>query len=142
MPALYHITVACVHPGAIQTQLFDNSSSHCEDTSISQAGIVLKKEDMQKMLTQADGTSSTEAAHQILDQVADGYTRIMVGLDSKIFDWAVRLAPRFFYNTYAFNTLTVSATLAGKLYQFRKAVLASALVAYGLNKARQPKARL
>jgi short-subunit dehydrogenase len=132
VPELRHITVSCVHPGAIQTELFTNSSSHVTDTNIAQAGVVLKKEQMQKMLTAAGGTSSKAAAQQILNQTADGYTRIMVGLDAKIFDWAIRFAPRFFYGRFTFSALTVTATLLGKLNQLKTPIFFALLVLYWL----------
>jgi NAD(P)-dependent dehydrogenase (short-subunit alcohol dehydrogenase family) len=75
-----HVGVAVVHPGHIGTKIVSNTVP----------GDVL--------FANTAPISAEEAAAMILDGVAAGSTRIIVGEDARVVDWAVRLFPRGAYS--------------------------------------------
>lgn len=74
------VTVSCVHPGGIRTDIVKNTS-----VGGTGAGAMLALLDKYAM------TSSDDAARVILDGVAKSRSKILVGLDAKIIDLAVRV---------------------------------------------------
>ena len=129
-----HVTVACVHPGHVGTDIATLSEVSSDagaalDTARTRAariGVERAESMTLEELRLAVGNrfkemaplSAKEAAAQILDGVKKGRTRIMVGEDAIIIDLLTRMFPRLVYNDYFITFVimpwTFTATRIGK----------------------------
>jgi short-subunit dehydrogenase len=82
-----NLLVTVVHPGAIATNIMENSPYMSEEDK-QKANLKLQNVKMQKMLT-----SAKDAAKQIVDGVLSGKKRIIIGKDAKLQDLLSRFFP-------------------------------------------------
>jgi short-subunit dehydrogenase len=79
-----NITITCVHPGGIKTNIFRNGV-HYDDPK--------KVEAMGKKFEKALRTSAEDAAKTILNGIKNRKERVLIGLDAELMDRAARLSP-------------------------------------------------
>eukprot|EP00041_Stephanoeca_diplocostata_P031991 m.1011804 g.1011804 ORF g.1011804 m.1011804 type:complete len:365 (+) comp24063_c1_seq1:133-1227(+) len=105
-----HITVSCVHPGAIRTEIvkkLDAVDMRFVRYSYPMLAGRLDaiEDDIERRKTAQEftqkvfdswGYSAEDAANMIVDGAKNKQTRIMVGWDAVMMDWWVRLFPRIF----------------------------------------------
>lgn len=81
------VTVLCVHPGGIRT----NIANHARLADISL--LQVSADQMRSSFTQHARTTPEQAALAIVRAIASGQTRLMIGADARIIDWVYRLLP-------------------------------------------------
>ena len=86
-----NITVSCVHPGGIATDIARNGK-------VGQAASDREKEIGIKFHTKASRTTADEAAAIILKGIKKRSKRILVGLDAQIIDVVHRVAPENYWS--------------------------------------------
>jgi len=147
-----HVRVACVHPGAIQTQIVkanDNLEAGALDIRVARrtmSGAEARRLDgmtpqqrlahvreRARWLFDTWGYSAEAAAGMIVDGVRAGQTRIMVGWDATIMDWWVRLFPRIFMSD-AGTALVMLSSVVGRHFVLPATALAAAAAGYAYAK--------
>lgn len=89
------ITVSCIHPGHIATQVLRNAVE-----AGNTAGVTLPKAHQDYILDafEATGLPASKAAKTILDGIQKKRRKILVGKDAEQADWRSRLLPKRFVN--------------------------------------------
>ncbi len=81
------VAVLCVHPGGIRTNIA-NQARIIDSSAVADSDKALR-EGFNRMA----GTSSEQAATQIIAAIEGGKTRLLIGSDAKFMDFLFRLAP-------------------------------------------------
>ena len=81
------ITVLCVHPGGIRTNIANKA--RMADLSL----LKLSEGQMRSLFEQSAPTSPAQAAQAIVQAIEGGKTRLMIGADARIADYIYRLFP-------------------------------------------------
>lgn len=125
-----NVSFCCVHPGLVSTSIIMNSSKHILDTRVGGKHRMTAPEQVQKLITYLGSTTPKSAADQILRGVVAGETRIVIGTDAKILDYAVRLFPHFWYRPWPFKIIVGLTLLTSRFLGRRFAVFAGLLLMF------------
>ena len=77
------VTVTCVHPGGIRTNIARNIQSENQE----------RVEKFAKVFERMAITSSEDAARQIVEAIRKKHNRVVIGPDARKLDWLARLFP-------------------------------------------------
>lgn len=81
------IGVLCVHPGGIRTRIAEQA--RLRDISM----VAVSAAELQQQFLDNAPTSAEDAAAVIVAALRRGETRLLIGADARVLDWAHRLAP-------------------------------------------------
>ena len=113
-----NIHVSVIHPGMVKTNIFKNSDRYVHNVSdcVNSRTLGFEFPEKLKMKSSSDlhwalnaigSTTPMQAAVQIIDGLENKRTRIIVGTDCRIVDYAMRLSPHFFLkNELVFKILS------------------------------------
>tara|TARA_A100001015_G_scaffold296921_1_gene377799 strand:+ start:333 stop:1370 length:1038 start_codon:yes stop_codon:yes gene_type:complete len=102
-----NIHVSVIHPGMVKTDIFKNCDQYVHNVSdcVNSKTLGFELPDKYKMKSSSDlhwalnnigSTTAREAAIQIVNGFENKSTRIIIGTDCQIVDYAMRLSPHFF----------------------------------------------
>jgi NAD(P)-dependent dehydrogenase (short-subunit alcohol dehydrogenase family) len=110
-----HIHFSVVCPGIVKTDIVLNSSGFIRDTRIGGEHRLTTPEQVHNLISSAASTTPKQAAKVILSSAIQGKTRILVGSDAYIIDFATRLFPHFWYGFITSKLLIVPSLLLVKI---------------------------
>lgn len=79
-----NLTVSCIHPGGIQTNIYNNAIHYADDNTV---------QSIRQRFDKATRVSAKDAALVILKGIAAKKKRIMIGYEADLMDGIARLAP-------------------------------------------------
>mmetsp|Transcript_34171 Transcript_34171/g.54731 ORF Transcript_34171/g.54731 Transcript_34171/m.54731 type:complete len:318 (-) Transcript_34171:86-1039(-) len=104
-----NVKVCCVHPGFVRTQIMHHNCSTLNTTHLTPSFLKDAKwinfDLLQKGFSCLGSTTPESAGLQIVNGVARGDARIMVGTDAYLLDFVARLLPRVLYRRPVYFTL-------------------------------------
>jgi len=121
-----NIHVSVIHPGMVKTNIFKNCDQYVHNVSdcVNSTTLGFEFPDKYKMKNSSDlhwalnnigSTSAHDAAKQIINGLESKSTRIIVGTDCRIVDYAMRLSPHFFLkNELLFKILSAISFFTAK----------------------------
>jgi len=127
-----NVSVTCIHPGAVSTNIIDNNSASLVPTALIPKGVEVPKgmlltaEQISNRFKAIGSTTPSAAAKQIINGIWWGRTRILVGNDAVILDLIHRVAPSLFHSKYFFYPVLVTVCV-GVRFIGRKIILGGAL---------------
>jgi len=134
MPALSHIQVTVVHPGAVQTPIFLNNSEMIHDTKlggeIDEKYKLTNADQMHKLLSSGGSTTPRSAALQITNGVLNGKERVFVGTDAVIVEVLSRVSPWFVHTRIGLVTSLAGSFLWARFLGKKTAIFIVLLIIY------------